>query len=306
MLNKLDKKKVLKQFLYARVFLYAGVQVLLNGFSKKGLEIANLSIENRILSKLRKKYQNVIGNYKTNPYKNSAKKCNVIWICWLQGLDLAPFLVQKCIESIRRNLPNKKIVLLTEKNYREYVSFPDFIEEKIDSGVITKTHFSDLLRIELLTKYGGTWIDATVFCSSNQLPEYIFESDLFMYQILKPGLSGHPTRISSWFMTANKNSDILNLTKELLYSYWKKNNEMVTYFLLHDFVELSIETFPAEWSKVTKLSSGNPHIMQYKMMNDFSENDFYELIKITDVHKLSYKNTIKEDNYVFLEYIGEQ
>jgi hypothetical protein len=306
MLNKLDKKKVLKQFLYARVFLYAGVQVLLNGFSKKGLEIANLSIENKILSKLRKKYRNVIYNYKTNPCKNSAKKCNVIWICWLQGLDSAPFLVQKCIESIRRNLPNKKIVLLTEENYNKYVKFPNFIEEKISNGVITKTHFSDLLRIELLTTYGGTWMDATVFCSGDEFPEYIFESDLFMYQILKPGLGGHPTRISSWFMTANKNSDILNLTKDLLYAYWEKNSDMVSYFLLHDFIELSIEVFSDEWNNVPKLSSGNPHILQYKMMNDICESEFSELIRTTSIHKLSYKNTIKKANYIFLELSGEK
>ena len=35
----------------------------------------------------------------------------------------------------------------------------------IDSGQITKTHLSDLLRLELLIRYGGTWIDATVFCT---------------------------------------------------------------------------------------------------------------------------------------------
>ena len=34
--------------------------------------------------------------------------------------------------------------------------------EKHKNNIIDNTHFSDLLRLELLIKYGGTWIDASV------------------------------------------------------------------------------------------------------------------------------------------------
>jgi hypothetical protein len=34
--------------------------------------------------------------------------------------------------------------------------------EKYQKKIIDNTHFSDLLRLELLIKYGGTWIDASV------------------------------------------------------------------------------------------------------------------------------------------------
>lgn len=43
------------------------------------------------------------------------------------------------------------------------MEFPKYIEEKWKRGVITHTHMTDLLRLELLIRYGGTWIDATVF-----------------------------------------------------------------------------------------------------------------------------------------------
>ena len=40
-----------------------------------------------------------------------------IWVCWLQGEKAAPRLVQKCIESIRKNKPNGfEVVIITEKN----------------------------------------------------------------------------------------------------------------------------------------------------------------------------------------------
>ena len=37
--------------------------------------------------------------------------------------------------------------------------------EKWEKGRIPAAMFSDLLRVELLIKYGGTWIDSTVLCT---------------------------------------------------------------------------------------------------------------------------------------------
>jgi hypothetical protein len=91
----------------------------------------------------------------------------------------------------------------------DYVSFPDFILKKWKQGVITNTHMTDLLRLELLIKYGGLWLDATVLCTG-QAPEYFFSSDLFFFQTLKPGRDGHATYISSWLMEAKTNNKNLN------------------------------------------------------------------------------------------------
>ena len=56
---------------------------------------------------------------------------------------------------------DREIVLITQDNLFNYVQFPDYILKKWEAGVITNTHFSDLLRLELLIKYGGTWSDET-------------------------------------------------------------------------------------------------------------------------------------------------
>lgn len=303
-LQKINKLQIIKQYVHAHVFLYAGIQIILNGFSKKGLEISNLSIENKILEKLRKKYSKTIYKYKIAPIRNNATKSGIIWMCWLQGIESAPLVVKKCYQSIVKNLNNKEIVLLTEENYHKYVTFPEYIERKIKEGIITKTHLSDLLRIELLTTYGGTWIDATVFCSTPMIPDCFLESDFFLFQSLKPALSGHPTRISSWFITANTNSNILNLTKLLLYDYWKKNKTMASYFLLHNFMELAIEAFPNEWNNVLECCNSTAHIMQYSSnLSNMKEL----LLKYNNIpfHKLTYKNEEKESFYLTLiDFIG--
>lgn len=53
-----------------------------------------------------------------------------IWICWWQGLDNAPELVRKCVESIQKNAGNHEVIIITEDNYKEYVNIPKWIEEK--------------------------------------------------------------------------------------------------------------------------------------------------------------------------------
>lgn len=83
-----------------------------------------------------------------------------MWILFgcagFQGMEHAPKMVQYCFESLKSNLRDKRIILITEDNYKEYVQFPTYILEKYEKGCFSKTHLSDLLRLELLIKYGGT------------------------------------------------------------------------------------------------------------------------------------------------------
>lgn len=287
--NKVGGKEVLKQYLRGRVFFYAMFQTLLNGFTKKSLEIVRLAVNNKLLKRLRKKNRKFIAQFQQETAEAPRVRSNKVWVCWLQGIEQAPPLVQRCYRSLQENLPDREVILLTEDNYREYVTFPEHIEKKLASGVITRTHFSDLLRLELLINHGGTWIDATVFCSGGQIPGYMLDSDLFLFQNLKPGADGHATVISSWFMTACTNHPILLLTRALLYRYWEKRNAMVDYFLIHDFFQLAIETYPEEWNRVIPFSNSTPHILLLRLFETYDPAIWDAAVSQTPFHKLSYK-----------------
>ena len=248
-----------------------------------------LSVNHKILGKLRKKYRKTIAHYQAAYVQQPQEHSNKVWVCWLQGMETAPALVRKCYASLQTHLPHREIILLTEENYRSYVNFPAHIQQKIDNGMISKTHFSDLLRLELLISYGGTWVDATVFCSGGQIPDYMLNSDLFVFQNLKPGLDGHATSISSWFMTACTNHPILLLTRHLLYEYWRKHNKLKDYFLLHDCFQLSIEAFPEQWRKVVPFSNSLPHILLLRLFEIYDEALWEAVQAMTPFHKLTYK-----------------
>ena len=288
--NKAGGTKTLKQYWHAHVLFFSMIEAVMLGFSKKSLEIVRQAVNNKVVNKLRKKYRSFIIKYMEEESDNlDRKQSDKVWVCWIQGMDNAPEMVKKCYQSLEKNLNDKEIILLNEDNYRKYVKFPDYIQQKIDEGIITKTHMSDLLRLELLINYGGTWIDATVFCSGDTYPSYMFESDLFVFQNLKPGLDGHATCISSWFMSACTNNPILLLTRALLYQYWKKNNHMVDYFLLHDFFQLAIEAYPEEWKMVIPFSNSTPHILLLRLFEKYDEKIWNAVKEMTCFHKITYK-----------------
>ena len=63
----------------------------------------------------------------------------------------------------------------------DYLDIPDFIWSKRKADIISRTFFSDIIRLALLYVYGGVWLDATILLS-DQLPVQLREQDYFVYQ----------------------------------------------------------------------------------------------------------------------------
>ena len=109
---------------------------------------------------------------------NSSRKLEhehpkIIWWCWLQGKDQAPPLVQACYASLHRNFVQElnglsygyEIREIDAENWKKYVELPDYIIKRLEKKQIPPALFTDLLRLQLLIKYGGTWIDSTLLCT---------------------------------------------------------------------------------------------------------------------------------------------
>lgn len=287
---------LIKEYARSGVLCYAIFQTLIIGFSKKSLEIVRLGVQLKINNKLKKKYIHTLeafdNVYSTNTLRQD--KSQKVWVCWMQGIDNAPILVQYCYEQLKRHLKNREIILITKENIKQYVSFPPYIEDKYARGIITHTHFSDILRIELLCKYGGTWIDSTVLCTGSNIPSYMLNSNLFLFQNLKPGYDGSILNISSWFITACNNHKILLAVKEMLYAYWKENNYMIDYFLLHHFFSIASKYYINEWKQIMQYPNSLPHVLLLNIFEPFDQEKFNELTQICPFHKLAYKRSITE------------
>ena len=281
---------LLKQWGKMGVLPMAMAEFLLLGHSKKALEQLRLIVGLKILRKLERKYGRLLEDFQVaDERKEHGAAPRRIWIFWWQGMENAPLLVRRCYESVREHFADWEITVITEKNYRKYVTFPDYIKAKRDSGAITLTHFSDLLRLELLIKYGGLWLDATVLCTGSNIPVSVLKSDLFVFQAQKPGADGHATLMSSWLMYARPSNTILQATRMLLYEYWKRNKQLVEYFLIHYFFTMACSRFPEEAAKIPPFCNSVPHVLQLHLFSEYDADLYEDLKKMTCFHKLSYK-----------------
>ena len=307
-LKKQGGAELLKQGFKKKLLAVAGVELLILGWERKALEILRLILDYKSKKFFEKKYRKRIAEIekKYDPTIVS-EKSNKLWVCWFQGLENAPKIVKLCVQSLKNNLTDREIVLITKENIHEYVNFPQYIIEKWEKGQISNTHMTDLLRLELLLAYGGTWIDATVYCTSkrDEIPDYFFDSELFLMQTLKPGRDGASTFISSWYITSYTNNKVLWVTKELCYEYWQKNNYLVDYFLLHHFLCMVLENCQEEWEKIIPRDNSTPHILLLRLFEKYEQKTYQYVVEQSPFHKLSYKfsKEQKQLSHTFYQYL---
>lgn len=250
--------------------------------------------------KFEKKYHEIISKGVT---LDRQVKSDFVWVCWLQGLDKAPDLVKACVSSIRRTFSSKNVVIISNDNLSEYIQLPDYIQEKWLSGRISAAHYSDIIRTELLCKYGGVWIDATVLSLSDHIPDYIYERELFAFKELDLShMDIRPVVASSWFLSSRSNEPILLLTRTLLHEYWRTHNHLCNYFLFHIFFSLATKRYAEIWEDVPVLNNNSPQVLQFELNHPFEENRWKEICQDSNFQKLTHHlENVSEGSYY--EYI---
>ena len=179
-----------------------------------------------------------------NPYPNK------IWIFWNNGFKNAPDLVHVCLNSIKKHLPEKEVILLDENNIGDYIKIPQYILEKYKKGIICPAHFSDIVRVYLLRDYGGLWMDATIFLSG-KLPKDILNADFFAPSLCDINPKKHkdfqfknlvlPGAFCNHFMyAANPHNYIFECMARFLNEYWK-DKDWADYFLFYEFTAIALE-----------------------------------------------------------------
>lgn len=141
-----------------------------------------------------------------------------IWFLWFQGISEAPLVVKKCYESWQKYNPDWEVIFLDENNLKNYITF-SLPQEK--RSQLSKSHQSDLIRLELLSKYGGVWADSTSLCrlGLDDWLEGYSQSGFFCFI--------HETRgygwIFNWFFAAEKSNPIVVKMNQKLTSFYRDN-----------------------------------------------------------------------------------
>lgn len=210
------------------------------------LGLVNCTFENEVDKLIRKEFGFVIDKYKDVQFSSIPSEIpNIIWVFWWQGENEMPSVIKECYKSIVRNANEREVRLLTKTNYSKYVQMPEHIECKFKQKLIGFPHYSDMLRLQLLARYGGLWIDAAVYVTKPiEFPEYPFFS---------PKISATATdtpHLSLWVigvMGGGAGMPLFNFAYEMLVAYWAKYNGAFHYLMFDYFIRYGYEHIP--WIK---------------------------------------------------------
>ena len=270
----------------------------------------NSNCQKKVMLYLKDNFLDVVNQYNWKKKEHKiGEDCN-IWIFWWQGIESAPDIVRTCVESIKLNASKHKVIVLDKNNYLDYVQLPDYILEKFHNGKITITHFSDLLRVELLYTYGGIWMDATLYMT-RPLDDYI--ANKFFYTINFNGDGDGVVKLDRWtsfFLADGKNGNLIGMLRKLFFEYWEREDSLIVYLLIDYFITLMYENNIEVQDIIDAVEIGNVDIFNLmpKLNQKISKTKKFD--KDTYIFKLTYKCDFLEmvdgEKTVYGSLIGEK
>lgn len=229
-----------------------------------------------------------------------------IWVFWWQGFGNAPELVRICYASLKKNCGKHPVIALDQYNYMQYVDLPSYITEKVKNGVISLTHFSDILRLNLLATHGGFWCDATIYCTKPLNDDWLSTP---IVTCRSPGNSFE--NVSDWNWTGYalggyRGNPLFTISCDILNEYWKEQLHLVDYFLIDYIIKLVfysnssinqwINQIPSNNTKQTYLQDHFGEIATEEMKDLIAQGDTW-LYKTS--WKTEYPKTVDDQETVY-------
>jgi hypothetical protein len=156
---------------------------------------------------------NIINKIYENFNNNEYNIPKIIWTYW--DNEELPKLISQIIDNNNKILHDWKINVLNDKNINTYLDKTNF-NNKYDS--LSVTHKSDYIRLKLLEKYGGVWIDASIIINSqNEFNKLLsdsinIKSELTAFTLYdKDETHLYHQYIESWFLMVPEKSNIIKL-----------------------------------------------------------------------------------------------
>jgi hypothetical protein len=206
-----------------------------------------------------------------------------VFFYWAQGVDHAPPVVQLCRDALLQHDAGDQVLLLDRAAAADLVSLPGWLERRVDR----EAHRSDILRLELLWRYGGIWLDATCLTRESliaRLPDLI-GSGFFAFAV-------RPTRYANWFLASRPGDPLVGLLLEAHLLYWEQHRTAVDYYVSHALFEALVvadPAFRAAWEASPRLAADAPHALQRRLADRYDAAGFQDLLEGCFVHKLTHK-----------------
>lgn len=243
---------------------------------------------NNLLKFQRTICKDIVEKYRKVPLGNEKMSANYkIWTCWWQGQEQMPEVIRICHDSLLRNANGHEVVLITQGNFREYVNLPQYIYDKVESGNISFSHFSDIIRLSLLCQYGGHWVDSALYITRPLLLDGRFH----MSKMSKRDNSINQGRWCFGDIAGASSVKIFHYMLDCLLDYWKKYDAVVNYLMFDGFLRIAYEDLPDVHECIDNLPvySPNVHETRYHFHERYEKKRYDYLMANNDMLSLTWR-----------------
>lgn len=203
-----------------------------------------------ILKYLEREYSGLLEHYRDQTEPATGQKNAPIWMLWWDGA--MPDIIKLCYRSKLHCAGDHPVILLTKDNARDYVSFPDCVWAQFESGQLRIQHLADMIRVQLIRKYGGLWLDASIYCAG-AIPEEYFQMPLY-------SIKGNPdprfVSNNQWttFAIGGWADNVLcAFLDDFFQEYCRRGKSFIDYFMFDCAIALAYRHIPAVRESLDRL-----------------------------------------------------
>jgi len=230
----------------------------------------------------------------------------IFWQYWHQGVNSTTSkMVVECLNSVEKYRGDYEIILLTKETVNDYIELPSFVYEKFGKNGFNFAKLANLIRLYLLSAYGGVWLDATTYLTA-PIDYNMLNADFFAFQRSKIPpkdakifqqfdplyFSWKPTfwaGMLNSFMIAKPNNKIVADLLSIHLAYWKKEKKVGHYYLFQ--IMFNRMMLHDEWQTLNCEIIGDTdcHKLQVVSLEKFDQQLFNEIKSKSNIHKLTYR-----------------
>lgn len=169
---------------------------------------------------------------KTSKFGQDSQIPKTIWTYW-NNAELTP-VVRKCIDTWKKYNPDYTVIIITPDNLRDYIDF-DVKKVRFNDSAARE---SDIIRLNVLAKYGGVWCDASIMMTR----PFDFKTDS-SHEFVGYYIEHYTTKpqwpcIEGWFFATVPNGKFINAWRD---SFMKIDNFMTVGQWLKDLLQKGVD-----------------------------------------------------------------
>ncbi|WP_342754634.1 capsular polysaccharide synthesis protein [Pantoea sp. MBD-2R] len=207
-----------------------------------------------------------------------------IWMFWAG--ETLPHEIQCFVNKVSRENPGYTLTVVNNANLQQYL--PGLVFKHQDMKV---AHKSDVIRLELLYKYGGIWMDASTILNRS-LDELLAVNldnryDMVAFYRDVSTIDKHYPIIETWFMAVPKNSDFI---KRWLHYF----RPIVELGARNHFIQLkNLPNYTEILQRITDPEYLILNITQQQALREFSQYNFY--LRKCEANAIFYQRLVSWD-----------